>query len=127
MGRALRVESVSARKRHRRDATPLQQPHHNHQRSQPGEKLYASPTVLVCDTFGAGNDPDGFARDLDESGLGTEARAAIGSVGWPLYCYSVHDDKRGTQFVGLWPAPRRWLAIYFELDDIGGMLGRIED
>jgi hypothetical protein len=61
------------------------------------------------------DEPTGVARELDESGLGPGAMAAMGSVALALYYY-VRGEKQRGQFVGLWPATILDLAIYLKLD-----------
>jgi hypothetical protein len=64
----------------------------------------------------------GVARELDESGLGPGAMAAMGSVALALYYYYVRGEKQRGQFVGLWPATILGLAVYLKLDQIKRML-----
>lgn len=62
------------------------------------------------------------ATEIDESGLGPAAMAAIGSVGLALYYYYVRGEKQRGQFVGLWPATILGLAIYIKIDKIRQLL-----
>jgi hypothetical protein len=64
----------------------------------------------------------GVARELDESGLGPGAMAAMGSVALALYYYYVRGEEQRGQFVGLWPATILGLAVYLKLDQIKQML-----
>lgn len=64
------------------------------------------------------DDASGVAQELDESGLGPAAMAAMGSVALALYYYYVRGEKQRGQFVGLWPATILGLAIYLKLDKI---------
>ncbi|SFR68796.1 hypothetical protein SAMN04487947_3502 [Halogeometricum rufum] len=64
----------------------------------------------------------GVARELDESGLGPGAMAAMGSVALALYYYYVRGEKQRGQFVGLWPATILGLAVYLKLEHIKRML-----
>lgn len=64
----------------------------------------------------------GVARELDESGLGPGAMAAMGSVALALYYYYVRGQKQRGQFVGLWPATILGLAVYLKLDQVKQML-----
>ncbi|WP_431359047.1 hypothetical protein [Halovenus amylolytica] len=57
----------------------------------------------------------GVARELDESGLGPGAMAAIGSVALALHYYVRGEIQRG-QFVGLWPATGLALVVHLMLD-----------
>jgi hypothetical protein len=69
------------------------------------------------------DEPTGVARELDESGLGPGAMAAMGSVALALYYYYyVRGEKQRGQFVGLWPATILGLAIYLKLDKMKHML-----
>ncbi|MFC6943140.1 hypothetical protein ACFQE8_24805 [Salinirubellus sp. GCM10025818] len=68
------------------------------------------------------DEPTGVARELDESGLGPGAMAAMGSVALALYYYYVRGEKQRGQFVGLWPATILGLAIYLKLDKMKQML-----
>jgi hypothetical protein len=64
----------------------------------------------------------GVAQELDESGLGPGAMAAVGSVALALYYYYVKDEKQRGQFVGLWPSTILGLAVYLKLEQIKQML-----
>ncbi len=64
----------------------------------------------------------GVARELDESGLGPGAMAAMASVALALYYYYVRGKKQRGQFVGLWPATILGLAIYLKLDQLKQLL-----
>ncbi|MEF8843745.1 MAG: hypothetical protein V5A62_19320 [Haloarculaceae archaeon] len=68
------------------------------------------------------DEPTGVARELDESGLGPGAMAAMGSVALALYYYYVRGEKQRGQFVGLWPATILGLAVYLKLDQMKQML-----
>ena len=68
------------------------------------------------------NEPTGVARELDESGLGPGAMAAMGSVALALYYYYVRGEKQRGQFVWLWPATILDLAVYLKLDQMKQML-----
>jgi hypothetical protein len=62
------------------------------------------------------------SRDLDESGLGPAALAAIGSVALALYYYYVRGDKQRGQFIGLWPGTILGLATYVKLNEVSQRL-----
>jgi len=64
----------------------------------------------------------GVAQELDNSGIGPAAMAAMGSVALALYYYYVRGEKQRGQFVGLWPATILGLAVYLKLDEIVRML-----
>lgn len=68
------------------------------------------------------DEPTGVARELDESGLGPGAMAAMGSVALALYYYYVRGEKQRGQFVGLWPATILGLAVYLKLDQMKQIL-----
>lgn len=65
---------------------------------------------------------DAVAREIDESGIGPAAMAAVGSVALALYYYYVRGEKQRGQFVGLWPATILGLAIYLKLDELKRLL-----
>lgn len=65
---------------------------------------------------------DTVAREIDESGIGPAAMAAMGSVALALYYYYVRGEKQRGQFVGLWPATILGLAIYLKLDELERLL-----
>ena len=58
------------------------------------------------------------SRDLDESGLGPAALAAVGSVALALYYYYVRGDKQRGQFIGLWPGTILGLATYIKMNEV---------
>jgi hypothetical protein len=66
------------------------------------------------------------ADEIDESGMGPAAMAAIGSVALALYYYYVRGEKQRGQFVGLWPATILGLAAYLKLDEIKQLLTEAE-
>jgi hypothetical protein len=67
------------------------------------------------------------AQDLDESGFGPAALAAMGSVALALYYYYVRGEKQRGEFVGLWPATILGLATYLRLGDIKQRLDEAEE
>lgn len=73
------------------------------------------------------SDTDGVAQELDETGLGPAAMAAIGSVALALYYYYVKDEKQRGQFVGLWPSTILGLAVYLKLEQVKQLLQQTED
>lgn len=72
-------------------------------------------------------DASGVAQELDQSGLGPAAMAAMGSVALALYYYYVRGEKQRGQFVGLWPPTILALAIYLKLDQIKQLLREAEN
>jgi hypothetical protein len=68
------------------------------------------------------DEPTGVARELDQSGFGPGAMAAIGSVALALYYYYVRGQKQRGQFVGLWPATILGLAAYLKLEELKRIL-----
>ncbi|WP_311172549.1 hypothetical protein [Halobellus ordinarius] len=70
----------------------------------------------------SGDEMAGVAQELDQSGLGPGAMAAMGSIALALYYYYVRGEKQRGQFVGLWPATILGLAIYLKLDQVKQML-----
>jgi hypothetical protein len=69
----------------------------------------------------------GVAQELDRSGLGPGAMAAMGSVVLALYYYYVRGEKQRGQFVGLWPATILGLAVYLKLDELKQLLQESDD
>ena len=67
------------------------------------------------------------ADEVNESGMGPAAIAAIGSVGLALYYYYVRGEKQRGQFVGLWPATILGLAAYLRLGEIKQLLQEAEN
>ena len=72
-------------------------------------------------------DTEGVAQELDDSGLGPAAMAAIGSVALALYYYYVKGEKQRGQFVGLWPSTILGLAVYLKLEQVKQLLQQTED
>jgi hypothetical protein len=62
------------------------------------------------------------ADEIDESGMGPAAMAAIGSVALALYYYYVRGEKQRGQFVGHWPATILGMAAYLKLAEIEQLL-----
>jgi hypothetical protein len=67
------------------------------------------------------------AQDLDDSGLGPAALAAMGSVALALYYYYVRGEKQRGEFVGLWPSTILGLAAYLKLGEIKQLLEEAEN
>ena len=67
------------------------------------------------------------AKEIDDSGMGPAAMAAIGSVALALYYYYVRGKKQRGQFVGLWPATILGLAGYLKLNEIKQLLEEHEN
>ena len=70
---------------------------------------------------------DAVAREIESSGIGPAAMAAMGSVALALYYYYVRGQKQRGQFVGLWPASILGLAAYLKLNEIKALLEEDED
>jgi hypothetical protein len=79
------------------------------------------------DVNGSAEDGTGVAEEIDDSGLGPAAMAAIGSVALALYYYYVRGEKQRGQFVGLWPGTILGLATYLKLHEIKQLLEQIAD
>lgn len=67
------------------------------------------------------------SREIDESGVGPAAMAAVGSVALALYYYYIRGEKQRGQFIGLWPATILGLAVYLKLDKIEQLLHTLSD
>lgn len=67
------------------------------------------------------------AEELEKSGVGPAALAAMGSVALALYYYYVRGEKERGQFIGLWPPTILGMATYLKLDQIKRMLRESED
>lgn len=86
------------------------------------------PRIPSCGMDGSTEEVTSTVADeVNESGMGPAAIAAIGSVGLALYYYYVRGEKQRGQFVGLWPGTILGLATYLKLEDIKQMLQEAED
>jgi hypothetical protein len=67
------------------------------------------------------------SQDLNASGLGPAAVAAIGSVALALYYYYVRGDEQRGQFIGLWPATILGMASYLKFNELSRELRSDDD